>query len=232
MHDTGTPKRPLNRALVGLALLACALFVVACGSSSPSSSTSANVAGGSTTTGTTGSGSSTGSTGANSAGGATTGSGTTGSTASKASTGSTQAAHGHVKRATKTSSPAGTARGRIKGSTLRRCLEQHGIKAHTRGSKASTRGQLQAALQRCDPELAKRTGFRPNARARRKLLARPGYRQGLAKFTACMRRHGVPNFPEANTSGNGPLYPPGAVKASPQLRAAQKACIGQLSGLH
>ena len=208
--------------------------MVACGKSSPSSSTSASVAQGSGATGATGSGS-TGATGGGSTTG-TTGTGSSGgTTSSSGSSGSTQpgqAAHGHVKRATKATGSAGTAGGRVKRSSLRRCLEQNGIKSHSSGSKGTTPAQLQAALKRCDPQLARRTGLRPSSAVRRKLLARPGYRQALARFTSCMRAHGVPNFPEANTSGNGPLYPAGAVKPTPQVRAAQRACIGQLRSLH
>ena len=120
----------------------------------------------------------------------------------------------------------------MKGSTLRRCLEQNGIKPHASGSKGSTRDELQEALKHCDPQLTRRGGSpRAASGVRRKLLARPAYRQALARFTSCMRKHGVPNFPEANTSGNGPLYPSGIVKPTPQVRAAQRACIGQLGAL-
>ncbi len=229
-----TPKRPPNRALLGLVLLLCALIVVACGKSSPSSSTSASVAQESSTTGATGGGSATAPGGGSTTG--TTGTGSTGgTTSSTGSSGSTQPghrAHGHGKRETKATSRAGTKRGRVKGSNLRRCLEQNGVKSHSSGSKGTTPAQLQAALKRCNPQLARRTGLGPSSAVRRKVLARPGYRQALARFTSCMRAHGVPNFPEANTSGNGPLYPAGAVKPTPQVRAAQRACISQLKVRH
>lgn len=217
------PKRPPHRTLLGLVLLVCALIVVACGSSSPSSSTSAGVAGSKTTAG--GSATSSTTTGPTAGGSAGSGSASTGTT------GSTQTRRRHVKRATKEIGSAGTAPGRRARSTaLRRCLEQNGIKAHTKGSQASTPAQLEEALKHCDPQLAQRRtrSLRSSAGVRRKLLARPGYRQALARFTSCIRKHGVPNFPEANTSGNGPLYPAGAAKQTPQLRAAQQACISQL----
>ena len=216
------PKHRPNRVLLGLVLVVCALIVVACGSSSPSSTTSASVGAASKTAA-----------GGSSAGSATTGSTGTGSssggTSSTGATGSSQSPRRHVKRATKGTGAAGTApRRRVKSSALRRCLEQNGIKPHVSGSKGSTPNELQEALKHCDPQLARRPGPRPAAGLRRKLLARPGYRQALARFTSCMRKNGVPNFPEANTTGNGPLFPSGTIKPTPQLRAAQRACIGQL----
>ncbi len=206
-------------------LLLCALIVVACGKLVPilddlrASSRllhDRRHGAGSATTGSTGAGS------------------TNGATSSTGTSGSTQTPRRHVKKAGKAGSPASASpRRRVKATALRRCLEQNGIKTHTSGSKAATRGQLQEALKRCDPQLARRTGSsRPASGLRRKLLARPGYRQALARFTSCMRKHGLPNFPEANTSGKGPLYPAGVVKPTPQVHAAQRACIGQLSSLH
>ncbi len=215
--------------MLGLVLLVCTLAVVACGKSSPSSSTSAGIA---TTSKTAGGGSTTEATGAGSTGAGSSSTGAGGTTGAGGSTGPTRpggATHVHVRRVTKGSGAASTVPGRIKGSTLRRCLEQNGIKPHASGSKGSTRGQLAAALKRCDPQLVRRTAVRPSPTVRRKLLARPAYRRALARFTACMRQHGLPNFPEANTSGSGPLYPAGVVKPTPQVRAAQRACIGQLA---
>ncbi len=215
------PKRTPTRALLGLVLLVCALIVVACGSSSPSSSTSASVAGSKTVAGGSTSSTTTGSTATGSSSGATSGTGATGSSRTR---------RRHVKRVTTGAGPAGTVPGRrVKGSTLRRCLEQNGIKPHASGSKGSTHDELQEALKHCDPQLTRRGGSpRAASGVRRKLLARPGYRQALARFTSCMRKNGVPNFPEANTTGNGPLYPSGTIKPTPQVRAAQRACIGQL----
>ena len=131
------PKRTPGRALLGLVLVVCALVVVACGSSSPSSTTSASVGiasktagGGSATTGSTGTGSS------------------SGATSSTGATGSSQIPRRHVKRATKGIVAAGTIPGRrVKGSTLRRCLEQNGIKLHASGSKGSTPGRAPGSAE-------------------------------------------------------------------------------------
>ena len=45
------------------------------------------------------------------------------------------------------------------------------------------------------------------------------------KFSACMRSHGVPNFPDPTFSGGGvQLHVTGIDPNSPQMVAAQKAC--------
>ena len=45
------------------------------------------------------------------------------------------------------------------------------------------------------------------------------------KFSACMRSHGVPNFPDPTFSGGGvQLHVTGIDPNSPQMIAAQKAC--------
>jgi len=217
MTGARTHKHPAS-LLLALVLLLCAIGVAACGGSSPSSSTSASV---SSTTKTAGAGSTTGS-----------GSGsTTGSTGSGTSS-STKTHHAKRRRPVKIgtgSSSATKRRARLRGSALRLCLEKNGIKSHSPGSKASSRAQLEAALARCDPVLIPKRISSSVSKARRTLLSRPSYRQALVRFTACMRSHGVPSFPEANTSGSGPLYPARSVKSSPQVRAAQKACIGTLT---
>ena len=219
MTRTRIHKHPAS-LLLGLVLLLCAVGVAACGGSSPSSSTSASVAGTSKTAGTA----STATTTTGGSGGTTTGStnsGTKGSTTSRH-----PKRRSAVKVATGSSPPA---KRRVRASVLRLCLEKNGIKPHSSKSQGSTRAQLQAALAKCDPALLPKRGGPSHAKQRRALLAKPTYRKALARFTSCMRAHGVPDFPEANTSGSGPLYPAGSVKSTPQVRAAQKACIGQLS---
>ncbi len=215
MPRLGALKHPAN-ILLGLVLLACALGVVACGGSSPSSSTSASVAAHSRTSGGV-------------AGGSAAGSSTksTGSTAG--STRSDRVNRRRVKKATTGTGSSSTPRRRVKASSLRLCLEKNGIKPHASGSKGATRGQLQAALSRCDRVLVPQQSGARSLALRRQLLARPAYRRALTRFTSCMRKHGVPGFPEADTSGSGPLFPANTVKSSPAVRAAQRACLGQLS---
>jgi hypothetical protein len=79
--------------------------------------------------------------------------------------------------------------------------------------------KLREAMARCNPAVA---------RLRRRLLANPAYRRVLAKFTSCMRSHGVHNFPEPNVTGSGPLFSAAGLARTPQMRAAQLACIGLL----
>jgi hypothetical protein len=55
------------------------------------------------------------------------------------------------------------------------------------------------------------------------------------KFSACMRSHGVPNFPDPKFEGGGVRIslhagPGGIDPQSPQFQAAQKACRGEMPG--
>jgi hypothetical protein len=47
-------------------------------------------------------------------------------------------------------------------------------------------------------------------------------------FSACMRSHGVPNFPDANTEGH--IQAAGIDKSSPAFRTAFHSCQGLLEG--
>src|SRR5262245_44565648 len=47
------------------------------------------------------------------------------------------------------------------------------------------------------------------------------------RFSACMRSHGVPNFPDP-TSGGGLVINSGINPNSPQFQAAQRACAKEL----
>jgi hypothetical protein len=47
-------------------------------------------------------------------------------------------------------------------------------------------------------------------------------------FSACMRSHGVPNFPDANTEGD--IQAAGIDKSSPAFRTAYHSCQGLLEG--
>jgi hypothetical protein len=54
---------------------------------------------------------------------------------------------------------------------------------------------------------------------------RPQHQQ---TFSACMRSHGVPNFPDANTEGD--IQAAGIDKTSPAFRTAYHSCGGLLQG--
>jgi hypothetical protein len=47
-------------------------------------------------------------------------------------------------------------------------------------------------------------------------------------FSACMRSHGVPNFPDANTEGS--INAAGIDETSPAFRTAYHSCRGRLQG--
>jgi hypothetical protein len=84
---------------------------------------------------------------------------------------------------------------------------------------------FQAAQQACAKLLPGGAGPRPGgipASARRQTL----------RFSACMRSHGVPNFPDPVFSGNGArLQLSGGLNpAAPAFKAAQKACGSPFPG--
>jgi hypothetical protein len=53
------------------------------------------------------------------------------------------------------------------------------------------------------------------------------------KYVACMRAHGLPNFPDPDVSANGVQFrgPPGVGPNSPVFQSAQQACKKLLPGL-
>ena len=53
---------------------------------------------------------------------------------------------------------------------------------------------------------------------------------GGLKFAACMRSHGVPNFPDPTPGGGGIKIPSGVDPASPSFQSAQRACQKLLPG--
>jgi hypothetical protein len=54
----------------------------------------------------------------------------------------------------------------------------------------------------------------------------------LLKFAACMRAHGVPNFPDPKVAGGELSFEAGAIdRGSPRFAAAKKACAPELAGV-
>jgi hypothetical protein len=49
-------------------------------------------------------------------------------------------------------------------------------------------------------------------------------RAGLLAFAACMRKHGMPNFPDPNADGRFPSSIGQILRNKAQFRAAEKAC--------
>jgi hypothetical protein len=193
-----TRRFPILAAVLG------ALFLSACGGSS---SPSASVAGATTAT--------TSGAGAGSSGSSTS---TTTTSESSGASGKDPGSSGrHIKRAGPARAPsARRRRSRARVSHLRACLRANGINPLRKGQKGASRQKLQGALARCANTV--RT-------YRRRVLSSPKYRAALKSFTSCMRSHGVPNFPEPNTSGNGPVFGGARLTRNPQMRTASRACI-------
>jgi hypothetical protein len=58
-----------------------------------------------------------------------------------------------------------------------------------------------------------------------------GQSGSLVQFAACMRSHGVPNFPDPGSSGFA-LVPAGVNSAAPAFKAASSACSRLVPQLH
>ncbi len=56
----------------------------------------------------------------------------------------------------------------------------------------------------------------------------PAVLHKLLEFSRCMRRHGVPSFPDPNPANGEITLPAGTSKTSPALAAAQRACSSLL----
>ena len=78
--------------------------------------------------------------------------------------------------------------------------------------------KVQAALKACGAKLGARPG---NAAA----AAKPST-AASAKFSACVKQHGY-TLPQANTSGNGSVYP-AKIEHNTKFQAAAKACASDL----
>jgi len=85
--------------------------------------------------------------------------------------------------------------------------------------------QFRAAQRACQSLLPH---YQPSAKAQAQFL-----KQAL-RFSQCMRAHGVPNFPDPQSSGSGVglriTKDSGIDPNSPQFKAAQKACEALLPG--
>lgn len=116
------------------------------------------------------------------------------------------------------------------------CMRSHGIpnfpdptvqdNAHEKGVGFSVPGSLtnspqyKTAAKACQ----KQTGFgHPNPAVLQAMMA------DALKFSACMRSHGITNYPDPVENGHGIQMGPGPGSgidtSSPQFKAAQKACV-------
>ena len=168
-----------------------------------------------------------------------------GSSKSTSTSTSTNAAAATSTSGTPATGPGGQARGQFgkRFSALRECLQKNGITLPKRTSgqrrpggpggflggaaggpqqlpKGVTRAQYEAAVKKCGGG-----AFAGGGGAR---VSSPAFKQALVRFAACMRENGV-NIPAPNTSGKGPIFnTKGLNTASPQFRAAETKCRGDL----
>lgn len=218
MSQTHTSGRGAAATALLVLLLACT-GLAACGGSSSTSSSGTNAAG---------TGASTSSTSAPSTGTSSTGTSSTSSSTGTSSTGSNAG------------TPPPGARGPVRFSAMRACLQKNGITLPKPGAgagvsrlglpKGVTPKQYEAAVKKCGGGrfFGGGTGFR---RANS-----PAFRQALTKYAACLRQNGV-NLPAPNTSGKGPIFSTKGLNSnSPQFRAATLKCravlVGALRGRH
>jgi hypothetical protein len=121
-------------------------------------------------------------------------------------------------------------------AALRECLQKNGIilpkftpsKRESPGTprsflpKGVTKAQYEAAIKKCGGP-----SFFAGGRTR---FNTPAFKQALAKFAACMHENGVA-IPNANTSGNGPIFnSKGLDTSSAKFKAAEAKCQPDLSG--
>ena len=120
-----------------------------------------------------------------------------------------------------------------KAAAYSACMRLHGVPSFpdsdsqghlflkiTKGSQLDPSSpRFQAAQQACKSLAPSQTTSASNAQVAS---------QGL-KFAACMRSHGVPNFPDPKTS-NGGFMITGINPNSPQFQSAQQACRSLMPG--
>lgn len=129
----------------------------------------------------------------------------------------------------KSAQPEANRTGRASLGPVRKCLQESGISVASQFElgdghlpKGVTDAQYRAALKKCDGIITQHNNRPGNAT----------FRSSLQKFTACMRANGQKEFPEPDTTGEGPIFPPFTVKEkeSPQFKAAETKCNHVLKG--
>lgn len=203
-HTNTRSRKPAGAAVVVL-LLAC-LGLAACGGSSSTTSTSANVAS----------------------------TGTASGTSSTRSTSTTPGAPGSGRGATRFAAMRECLQ--KNGITLpkRTPGSRPGAGGSFPGAGAGggpqlpngvTRAQYEAALKKCGGGSGH--FFRSGA-ARR--INNPVFKTALTKYSDCLHQNGI-NLPPANTSGNGPIFDTKGINtASSQFRTASAKCRSVLLG--
>lgn len=160
-----------------------------------------------------------------------------GSSGSSTATNASASASGTTS--TSTTPSASGFRERI--AKLRKCLQENGVtlpqgKPGTPGQglrafqlpKGMTRTQYDAVLKKCGGGLGGLGGRFAGGR-RGKLRNSPQFKAALAKFSTCMSENGI-KLPQANASGNGPIFnTKGVNTTTPQFKAALAKCRPALS---
>jgi hypothetical protein len=141
------------------------------------------------------------------------------------------------------SSPESRASVQQKMVAYAQCMRSHGVAEFpepTEGKLLLRSSDKNGRVTGIDPQSAQ---FQTAQKACAKLMPEGGRpsaaqsakaQEGALKFSACMRSHGVPNFPDPTFSGGGirmTLKAGGANGVdpnSPQFQAAQKACQSDL----
>jgi hypothetical protein len=162
--------------------------------------------------------------------------------------GSSSSGVAHLSSSTSSSSPAGgggssspesSASNQQKMVKFSQCMRTHGepefpepteggirIQNHNGHGPNPESSRFQAAEKACSKYAPSKVAPSPAEQAK--------MQEGALKFSACMRSHGVPNFPDPKFSGGGTrvTLKAGGANAidpnSPQFKAAQKTCQSDL----
>jgi hypothetical protein len=125
------------------------------------------------------------------------------------------------------------------------CMREHGVSNFPDPRISTSGGEVRVAM-RVDPTITGNPHFNSAQQACAKILPEGGPGSGanhqispreqsqFLKAAACIRSHGIPNFPDPTFSGGGVhVTLKGINPHSPQVRAAEEACQSLIpGGLH
>jgi hypothetical protein len=125
------------------------------------------------------------------------------------------------------------------------CMREHGVPNFPDPQISTSGGEVRVAM-RVDPAITGNPHFNSAQQACAKILPEGGPGSGgnhqispqeqsqFLKAAACIRSHGIPNFPDPTFSGGGVhVTLKGINPHSPQVRAAEEACQSLIpGGLH
>jgi hypothetical protein len=169
---------------------------------------------------------------------------TTASTSSSTSSGSSSAGSGSSSSSAG-SSQSGSASPDSQAVAYSACMRAHGVPSFP-DPQVSTNGSEVKVAVRVTPGITGNPHFESAQQACSKLLPGGGPGEGpnhqispqeqsqYLKAAACIRSHGIPNFPDPTFSGGGVhVSQKGIDLHSPQARAAEEACQSLIpGGLH